>query len=488
MMNRTMSIFEAMNVDPLIYERFIDEMAARGIFIELPEEFPFISTLAAEIYRSREVLESVASTPSLRMKSQIINDILSRIQAAEEQWNHMWLDVDIDYTDEPIGDRTRDCNPRYRALCYLFGKEEGVVWLEASVCQYYGIKPGTFLSAMSAVRDAVRVVLAVQDGVVVSRGTLQVVSAKQAVNDILRSLRMAHKHRVVDTPALRKLVEDILSLLGFMAILRKSQEVSAIVSSPARAIEADRYVFEVRCADEIADTYFECAQEGNILSCMGKYDGVADGLALQYGSLHGVHAAVVIYKDMTDIAGTRKPVARFLVERAVCVKCGALHTVISRRYSNGSLFALSVAEFVAKCIARSQENSVLYGEDLAVCKLCFSPLMTVLDVPIGLDHPVSSDWAPISMLVQVPDTADIMELRFTSAADMEQSVVNYVAWQHVSGNHLDNEVIDPMSNPEVARLYELACKLARIEEPPISQDQLILMIGDALSVAKNRGN
>jgi hypothetical protein len=60
--------------------------------------------------------------------------------------------------------------------------------------------------------------------------------------------------------------------------------------------------------------------------------------------------------------------------------------------------------------------------------------------------------------------------------------------QHVSGNHINNEAVDPMSNPEVARLYELACTLARIEEPPISQGQLILMIGDALRMAKNRGN
>jgi len=484
MMNRTMSIFEAIQVDPLIYERFIDEMAARGIFIELPEEFPFISTLAAKIYRSGDVLASVASTPSLQMKSQIINDILGRIQAAEEQWNHRWLDVDIDYTDVPIDDRPDSCDPRYRALCYLFGKEEGVVGLETSVCQYYGIKPGTFLSAMSAVRDAIRAVLAVRDGVVVSRSTLQALSAKQAVNDILRSLRMAHKHRVGDTPALRKLVEDILSLLGFMAILRKSQEVSAIVSSPARAIESDRYVFEVRCADEIADTYLECAQEGNILSCMGKFDEVADGLALQYGSLHGVHAVVMIYKDMTAVSGTRKPVARFLVERAVCVHCGAIHTVISRRYSDGSLFALSVAEFVAKCIARSQENSVLYGEDLAVCKLCSSPLMTVLDVPVGLDHPVSSDWAPLSLLVEEPNTADLMELRFSSSTDMESSVARRMMLQGLNGSHLDNYPMDPEEDPEVARLYELACKLARIEEPPISQDQLILMIEDALCVAK----
>jgi hypothetical protein len=471
-----------------VYERFIDEMAARGIFIELPEEFPFISTLAVTIYRSREVLESVASTPSLQMKGQIINDILSRIQAAEEQWNHMWIDVDIDYTDVPIDDRPDSCDPRYRALCYLFGKKEGVVGLETSVCQYYGIKPGTFLSAMSAVRDAVRVVLAVQDGVVVSRSTMQAVSAKQAINDVLRNLRTAHKHRIGDTPALRKLVEDILSLLGFMAILRKPHEVSAIVSSPARAIESDRYVFEVRCADEIADTYLECAQEGNILSCMGKYDGVADGLALQYGSLHGVHAVVVIYKDLTDVAGTRKPVARFLVERAVCVNCGAMHTVISRRYSDGAMFSMSVAEFVAKCIADRQENSVLYGEDLAVCKLCSSPLMTVLDVPIGLDHPVSCDWAPLSLLVEEPDTADLIELRFSSSVDMEPSVASRIVWQELNGSHLDNYPMDPQEDPEVARLYELACQLARMEEPPISQGRLILIIGDALRVAKNRGD
>jgi hypothetical protein len=364
-----------------------------------------------------------------------------------------------------------------------------VVETEAAVCSYYGIKPGKFIEALCLVEGAVDRVLLAHGGYVVCPKTMQKLSAKQVVGYVLQEVRSRAESEETGIVFSKRLVEDILTLLGVMAVVRKSQEVKSMVAlSPAEAIESERYQVEVRYADEIADAYLECAREGHINSCMAKDYGVADGLSMQYGSLHGIHAAVVIYKDMSDMAGTRKPVARFLVERAVCVNCGTIHTVISRRYSDGGMVSMSVAEFVAKCIAERTENSVMGGEGVVTCKACSYPLMTVLDVPVGLEHPVWSDWAPMSLLVQVPGTADIKELRFTSAVDMEQSVAERLVWQHVGGNHIDNEVIDPMNNPEVGRLYELACKLARIEEPPISQGKLILMIGDALRVAKNRGD
>jgi hypothetical protein len=55
MMNRTMSIFEAMGVDPLVYERFIDEMAARGICLEVGSEPMSVSEFAEAIYSAEGI-------------------------------------------------------------------------------------------------------------------------------------------------------------------------------------------------------------------------------------------------------------------------------------------------------------------------------------------------------------------------------------------------------------------------------------------------
>ena len=486
-MTRSLSIFEAMRVDPLVYERFIDEMAARGISLEVSSEPMTVSEFAEAIYSAQGAEIFASSIPSLERRMEAIRDIREHIQAADWQWAHLWV---LDSLDEPIDDSPGSLDPRYMAMRYLFDVAgQDVVATEAAVCSYYGIKPSTFIAALGMVEMAVDRVLLAHGGTVVCRKTMQKLSAKQAIGSVLQEVRSSAEPEETGIVFPRRLVEDILTILGVMAIVRKSQEVKSLVAlSPAEAIASGRYQVEVRYADEIAEVYLACAQEGRINSCMAKDYGVADGLSMQYGSLHGVHAVVVIYKDMTDMAGTRKPAARFLVERAVCPKCGALHTVISRRYSDGSLFALSVAEFVAKCIADRVENAVMYGEGAMACRVCSYPLMTVLNVPVGLEHPVWCDWAPMSLLVEVPGSADIIELRFTGAVDMEQSVADRMVLQHVSGNHINNEAVDPMSNPEVARLYELACKLARIEEPPISQDQLILMIEDALCVAKNRGN
>jgi hypothetical protein len=473
-----------MQVDPLIYERFIDEMAARGISLEVGSEPMIVSEFAEAIYSAQGAEIFASSVPSLERRMDDIRHIKERIRAAEWQWAHLWV---LDSPDEPIDDSPGSVDPRYIAMRHLFdGDGQDVVAAEAAVCSYYGIKPGTFITAMCLVEEAVDRVLIAHGGAVVCFKTTQKLSAKQVVCSVLQKSRSRAELERTGIVFSKRLVEDILTILGILAIVRKPQEVRSLVAlSPAEAIESERYQVQVRYADEIADTYLECAQEGHINSCMAKDYGVADGLSRQYGSLHGVHAAVVVYKDMTDMAGTRKPVARFLVERAVCVNCGTIHTVISRRYSDGSLFALSIAEFVAKCIADRTENSVMYGEGGMACRVCSYPLMTVLNLPVGLDHPVWSDWAPMSLLVQVPGKADIMELRFTSAVDIEQSVADRMVWQHVSGEHIDNEPLDPMSNPEVGRLYELACKLARIEEPPISQGRLILMIGDGIRKAKS---
>jgi len=472
-MNRAISIFEAMGVNPLIYERFIDEMAARGIRIEAITEASSVSDLADAIYGAKGVGSLVSSIPSLEMKWLGIYEVRHAVAVAIANW----ATTINDYVDSTIIEEMRSY-----IITRLFGGNGSE--LEPAVCRYYGIEPGTFITAMCLVHNALDTALGVYDGVIVNPATMEKMSAKQAIAEVLRAARADAEAHGLDISFSKKLVEDILVVMGILALVRKSREVESMVVSPAYAIKSGRYQVQVRYANEIADAYMECYRDGKIRSCMAKDYGVADGLAMQYGSLHGVHAVVVIYKDMTDVAGMRKPVARFLVERAVCVQCGTMHTVISRRYSDGDTFSVSVAEFVAKCIAEGVENSVLTGEDSVACKVCSSSLMTVLDVPIGLDHPIWSDWALLSMLVQVPGTADIMELRF-GRIDVGCTISGLIVAQNLGGSHMDNDPIDPLSNPEVGRLYELACKLARIEEPPISQGQLILMIGDGISEAKS---
>jgi len=484
-MTRSLSIFEAMRVDPLVYERFIDEMAARGIYLELGLEPIAVSELVEAVYTARGEEIFVSSIPSLARRMDDIRYIRERIQAAEEQWAHLWS---LDSPDEPIDYSLGSLDPRYRSMTHLFMEiGEDAVEAEAAVCSYYGIKPGTFIEAMCMVENAVDRVVLAHGGAVVCRETMQKLSAKQVVGCVLQDVRTSAESEEKGIVFSKRLVEDTLTLLGVMAIVRKSREVESMSVSPEQAIRSGRYQLQVRHADEIADAYLECAQEGNISSCMAKSRGIADGLALQYGSLRGVHAVVVIYKTHAD--GTRKPIARFLVERAVCPKCGALHTVISRRYSDGAMFSMAAAEFVAKRIVEATENAVLLGDRRAECKLCSSPLMTVLDAPEGLEHPVWCDWAPMSVLFQIPDTPNRIEVRFHCVPGMDRDVAGAMTFQRPGANHIaEAQQLDPRTSPGAWSMYELAYKLARIEEPPISQDQLILMIGDALCVAKNRGN
>jgi len=467
-MNRTIiSIFEAMRVDPLIYERYIDEMAARGVRIEAITEASSVSELASVVYEAEGVGRIISSTPTLEIKWAGVYEVRQPVAVALVNWPAILAGE----LDNATAEETRSYVMRR-----MFG--EGGSELEHAVCEYYGIKPGTFITAMCVVHSVLPATLGVYEGAVINPATMDKMGAKQAVAEVLRAARAESESRGLDIAFSKKLVEDILVIMGILPLVRKSREVESMVVSPADAIKSGRYQVQVRYADEIADAYLECAQDGKIMSCMAKSYGVADGLAMQYGSLHGLHAAVVVYKDMADVAGTRKPVARFLVERAVCTKCGTMHAVVSRRYTDGATFSIPVAEFVAKCIAEGVENSVLTGEDNVACKVCSSPLMTVLDVPVGLEHPIWSDWAPMSLLVEVPGTSDLMELRVTNAREMDQTVAGLMTYQNLAGSHMENAAIDTRSNPEVGRLYELACKLACIEEPPISQSLLESLIGN----------
>jgi hypothetical protein len=471
-----MSVFEAMVVDPLIHERFIDEMAARGISLEVGSEPMAVSELVEAIYTARGEEIFVSSIPSLGQRMEAIRNIREWIQAAEWQWAHLWT---LDSPDEPIDNSPGSLDPRYIAMTHLFARSAGnVVETEAAVCQYYGIKPGTFITAMCMVESAVDRVLQAHGGAVVCGETMQKLSAKQVVGYVLQEVRPMAELEEPGIVFSKRLVEDILTLLGVMAIVRKSREVESMSVSPEQAIKSGRYQVQVRYADEIADAYRECAQEGNITSCMAKRYSVADGLSLQYGSLRGVHAVVVIYKTHAD--GTRKPVARFLVERAACVNCGTIHTVISRRYSDGAMFSMSVAEFVAKCIADGVERSAMYEQGSLACKVCSSPLATVLDVPEGIEHPVWCDWAMLCVLFQVPDTPKLMEVQFSGVAGIDRAVIEAMTFQRPGANHvIDGQGLDPRTSPGAWRLYELACKLAHMEEPPISQDRLASIIDNA---------
>jgi len=481
-MSRTLSVFEVLGVDPLIYERYIDEMAARGIYLELEAEPVTVFLLVEAVYTARGEEIFASSIPSLGQRMAAIGDIRERIQAAGWQWDaHSWL---LGSPDEPIDDSPDSLDPRYIAMKHLFG--EDAMEKEAAVCQYYGIKPGAFIEAMRMVESAVDRVLLAYRGAVVCQETMQKLSPKQVVGYVLQEVRSMAEEEERGIVFSKRLVEDILTVLGVMAIARKSREIEAMSASPEHALKSGRYQVQVHYADEIADVYMECAYKGNIWSCMAKEHGVVDGLSLQYGSLRGVHAVVVIYKTHTN--GTRVPVARFLVERAICPKCGTMHTVVSRRYSDGAIFSMAAAEFIARRITEAMENAVLAEEYRAQCKLCSTSLMTVLDVPDGLEHPVWCDWAPMSVLFQVPDTSKLMEIRFTGMAGMDKVVAEAMTFQTPGANHIEGQGLDPHASPDAWRLYELACKLARVEEPPISQDQLTLMIEDGIRGDKNRGN